>query len=276
MVERPGGEIAKRPLHFIWMLDCSNSMFGKKIESLNNAIRLAIQPMRDAAKTNPEAQVLVRAVTFADDAEWHIPNPTPVEAFEWENISAKGETSLGKALTLVAQALQVPPMQRRALPPVLALVTDGQPTDDWKAGLDNLLNHEWGQGAVRMAIAIGDDTNYRVLQDFASKSNITGKLNVFEADNAAQLAARIEWVSRSVGKSAPLTPETGPAQSLGSDWAPNRSCNYRDEIVDGNANTHRVIRAGITGGVEPRWAEAIGQETPDGTVIWKNLGPLRW
>ncbi len=34
MSNRPGGELAKRPLQFIWLCDCSGSMSGKKIESL--------------------------------------------------------------------------------------------------------------------------------------------------------------------------------------------------------------------------------------------------
>ena len=28
MAKRPGGELATRPLHFIWIADCSGSMSG--------------------------------------------------------------------------------------------------------------------------------------------------------------------------------------------------------------------------------------------------------
>ena len=35
---RPGGKLAARPLHFIWLLDCSGSMhFDGKMAALNNA-----------------------------------------------------------------------------------------------------------------------------------------------------------------------------------------------------------------------------------------------
>ena len=40
MPKRPGGELATRPLHFIWIADCSGSMsIDGKIQALNNAIR---------------------------------------------------------------------------------------------------------------------------------------------------------------------------------------------------------------------------------------------
>src|ERR1700720_234370 len=169
MVLSPGGEMSRRPLHFIWLLDISNSMSGQKIEALNDSIRTAIQPMRDAASTNSQAQVMVRVVTFSTEAQWHVKEPVPVEEFRWLDVFAGGETFLGKAFRLVVQVLRVPPMERRALPPVLALVTDGQPTDDWEFGLDALLNEEWGRGANRMAIAIGGDANLAVLGAFAGK-----------------------------------------------------------------------------------------------------------
>jgi len=72
MANRPGGELAKRPLQFIWIVDVSGSMSGKKIESLNFAVRESIKPMQDVADENPNAQIFVRALKFSDGAQWHI------------------------------------------------------------------------------------------------------------------------------------------------------------------------------------------------------------
>ena len=55
MANRFGGTLAARPLQFIWIADCSGSMEGKKIESLNFGIREAIPAMRDVADENPNA-----------------------------------------------------------------------------------------------------------------------------------------------------------------------------------------------------------------------------
>ena len=67
MAKRPGGRLAARPLHFIWIADGSGSMEqGGKIQALNNAVREATPHMRQMADQNPYADVLVRAVRFAD------------------------------------------------------------------------------------------------------------------------------------------------------------------------------------------------------------------
>ncbi|MEZ4834079.1 MAG: hypothetical protein R2873_19210 [Caldilineaceae bacterium] len=47
MSKLPGGALASRPLHFIWIADCSGSMgHGGKIQALNNAIREVIPHMQ--------------------------------------------------------------------------------------------------------------------------------------------------------------------------------------------------------------------------------------
>lgn len=30
-MKRPGGELASRPLHFFWIVDCSGSMYGERL-----------------------------------------------------------------------------------------------------------------------------------------------------------------------------------------------------------------------------------------------------
>ena len=51
-LKRPGGELASRPLHFFWLVDCSGSMYGEKIGTVNHAIQSTIPEMADAAKDN--------------------------------------------------------------------------------------------------------------------------------------------------------------------------------------------------------------------------------
>jgi uncharacterized protein YegL len=147
--------MARRELHFIWLLDTSGSMNSDgKIQALNVAIREAIPHLVSAARDNPNVDVRVRAMTFSDGARWHIETPTPVHDLKWIDVAAGGHTDTGTALKLLAQALKVPPMPERAVSPVLVLVTDGHHTDDFEAGLAALLAGA-GAWAVRMAIAIG-------------------------------------------------------------------------------------------------------------------------
>ncbi len=199
MNRRPGGELATRPLHFIWIADCSGSMkTDGKIQALNVAIREAIPHMQKVAAENPNAQVLVRALKFSSGAQWHISQPTPVEDFKWEDLKADGVTDMGKALSMVAEQLKIPPMTDRALPPVLVLISDGQPTDSFEKGLAELMDQPWGKKAVRIAIAIGSDADYDVLQKFIGHVEI----KPLQANNPESLVNYIKWVSTAVLKSA--------------------------------------------------------------------------
>jgi uncharacterized protein YegL len=199
MSMRPGGELATRPLHFIWMADCSGSMaVDGKIQSLNTAIKEAIPSMQDVADENPNAQVLVRAVKFSDGAQWHVSQPTDIADFKWEDLDAGGVTAMGRALTIVAEQLRIPPMTERALPPVLVLISDGQPTDDFAGGLQALMNEPWGRKAVRVAIAIGEDADQEVLKKFIGNP----ELKPLQANNPESLIKYIRWVSTAVLKSA--------------------------------------------------------------------------
>ena len=207
---RPGGELAARPLHFIWIADCSGSMASDgKIQILNNAIRDAIPHMQTSARENPNAKVLVRALRFSNGAQWHIPYPTPVEDFKWLDLSAEGVTDMGMALSMVADQLKIPPMTERALPPVLALVSDGQPTDDFEEGLNELMDQPWGRKAVRVAVSIGKDADDEVLQRFIGNS----ELKVLHANSPESLVRHIRWVSTVVLKaaSAPASQHKLPA-----------------------------------------------------------------
>ncbi|MBN2002413.1 MAG: tellurium resistance protein [Anaerolineae bacterium] len=169
-----------------------------KIQALNMAIREAIPHMQKVASENPNAQVLVRAIKFSSGAQWHISQPTPVEDFKWVDIKADGVTDMGKALSMVADQLKIPPMTDRALPPVLVLISDGQPTDSFEKGLQKLLDEPWGKKAVRVAISIGKDADNDVLQKFIGHNEI----KPLQANNPESLVNYIKWVSTAVLKSA--------------------------------------------------------------------------
>lgn len=203
MRKRPGGKLATRPLHFIWILDASGSMaIDGKIQALNNAIRETIPHMRQVADENPNARVLVRALRFANGASWHVEEPTPVDEFEWQDLEPKGVTDMGGALQIVAEELRIPPMTDRALPPVLVLISDGQPTDDMAKGLSALMEQPWGRKAVRVAIAIGEDADLEILQQFIANPDV----KPLQANNPEALVRYIKFVSTAVLQAASAPP----------------------------------------------------------------------
>jgi uncharacterized protein YegL len=212
MSRRPGGELASRPLHFFWICDCSGSMQSDgKIQSLNNAIKEALPHMQRSADENPNAEVFVRAARFADGAQWHVAQPTPVADFQWTDLKAGGMTDMGKAIRMVAEQLRIPPMSERALPPILILVSDGQPTDDYAGAVRELLDLPGGKRAVRIAVAIGEDADQDALRLFVANP----EMPVLQANNAETLVNYIKWASTAVLKaaSAPASQRPGASTS---------------------------------------------------------------
>lgn len=202
--------MAHRPVHFFWLLDCSGSMsINGKISTLNFAVREAIPEMQRVAHENATAQLMVRVVTFSDGAQWHVHTPTPIDDFQWSDVTTSTITDLGAALRLVADELETPPMPERALKPVLALVSDGLPTDDWRSGLRAVDSTPWGKRAVRVAIAIGQDADIPMLKEFLANP----ELEPLQAHNPTQLAGAIRWAS-TVAVRVASTPRSGAGASI--------------------------------------------------------------
>lgn len=121
-------------------------------------------------------------------------------------------TDIGTALSQVASDLQMQKMPTRALPPVLVLVSDGRPTDNFKTGLQELEKQPWGKKAVRLAIGIGADADANVLQQFIG----TPEIKPLTASNPDTLARYIRWVSTAVlgAVSAPASQTERPSGGL--------------------------------------------------------------
>jgi uncharacterized protein YegL len=214
MAERPGSVLAHRPLHFFIVADCSGSMAADgKMQALNTALRETLPHLIEVSRQNPHAEVLVRVLTFSSGARWHVAAPTPVEHILWRDLEAGGYTDFGAALELLRAELQVPPMQDRALPPAIVLISDGMPTDDYRPALQRLLDEPWGRRAVRMAVGIGRDADHDVLEQFIADAEV----KPVTASNPEQLVRLIRWASVHAGRAAStLTPGStvGPSDVL--------------------------------------------------------------
>lgn len=72
----------------------------------------------------------------------------------------------------------------------MVLLSDGQPTDDYKKALAELKKLPWGKKAVKIAISIGQDADDDVLEEFTGNKEL-----VLQANNAAALTKMIKWAS---------------------------------------------------------------------------------
>jgi uncharacterized protein YegL len=208
----PGGAISKRPLRFFWVLDVSTSMIGSKIGELNHAVKETLPAMKTVADDNPNAAVEVMVLTFATSTTWVTPAPVPLADFSWTDLGASGATSMGAAMKEMAIQLGTTNMPDRALPPVVVLVTDGAPTDDFGSGLRAFQQEAWAKHSIRLGIAIGADADLGTIRQFIDHAEIEPLV----ANNAEDLVKYIRWVSTQVLKaaSAPAsTPQGAATQS---------------------------------------------------------------
>jgi len=190
--------LVRRQLHVFLALDCSGSMTGSKIASLNYAVRAAIPELRSVSADNPEVDVRVRAVRFASTVTWHVAEPVPIEQLEWTDLAAGGETHMGDALAAIADVLTQEKLPGRQLPPVIVLASDGQPSDDIEAGLAKLHGSFYGSRALRIAIAIGSDADEDILERFIAHP----PMRPLHASNAQELVQQIKWATTMPVKSA--------------------------------------------------------------------------
>jgi uncharacterized protein YegL len=198
----PGGGVARRPLHFIVMADCSGSMKGEKMQALNYALRSMLPHLVDWERDQLQAQLLVRILAFASSPTWFVPEPMPVAelATRWRNLEymPMGRTNMGPAFRAVAELLAPEQLERRALRPAILLVTDGLPTDPpggFEQGLDALLGTAAGRSSLRLAVAIGRDANSEPLDRFRSP-----EVPVLVADGTDEIADRLVTASIAVSR----------------------------------------------------------------------------
>ena len=101
-------------------------------------------------------------------------------------------------------------MEERAFPPVLVVVSDGRPTDDFEAGLAGLMAMPWGRRAVRLAIGIGADADQEVLSAFIGDP----ELRPFTANDPEQLVYLVRFVSTAASRLASLPVDEIPDPRL--------------------------------------------------------------
>lgn len=204
--------INRRVMTMFFLVDASGSMTGAKMGAVNSAIEEMIPDLRDLSESNADAEIKLAVLKFSTDCEWATPAPVSLERFgDWEPLEADGLTALGTACTELCSKLSQKTgyMTRDASPfgyyaPVIILLSDGGPTDDFENGLSKLKENKWYKSALKIAIAIGSDADNDVLVKFTgnkelvipvNNSSTLKKLIRFAAVTSSQIASTSSAVS---------------------------------------------------------------------------------
>ena len=165
------GDYVTRKLEMFWIIDCSGSMGGQRIEIVNNAIKNTIPTIRKIQDDN-NLEVFIRILKFGSDFHWHVgPDSVLLDNLNWSDMKADlGGTYLGKAIEEIVPLTKLEALGKRNVPPVMILLSDGYTHDsaDFNLALEKLNKTPWGCKALRFSIGIGDDFDKNDLDQFVS------------------------------------------------------------------------------------------------------------
>ena len=162
-------EVPRTTMVLFFLVDTSGSMYGTKIGTVNTAIEEIIPELKDLSENNADAEIKIATLAFSTGAKWINSQPISAENFKWDHLEAMGSTDLGEACKQLNEKLSKNAFMSEAtgsFAPAIFLLSDGDPTDNYKYGLDKLKENNWYKKAIKVAIAIGDDVNKDVLEEF--------------------------------------------------------------------------------------------------------------
>ncbi|MDO4880379.1 MAG: VWA domain-containing protein [Capnocytophaga sp.] len=191
-----------RRLPVYLLLDTSGSMSGEPIEAVKNGVQMMLHSLRQ----NPQAieTAYVSIITFDSTAKQVVPL-TDLASFQMVEIKASGTTALGDALRLLADKLNTEVTkttleQKGDWKPMIFIMTDGIPTDDWQAGFNALKSSNKG---IIVGCAAGQDADDRILQQIADS---VVRLNNTDADSIGKF---FQWVTASIATTSTKVEESG-------------------------------------------------------------------
>jgi uncharacterized protein YegL len=154
-----------RRLPVYLLLDCSESMVGDGLK----AVRQGVNAMLTALRSNPHAleTAYVSIITFGADAKLVSPLTSIID-IEEPLIKLSSGTAFGKALKLLGEQMQSElksntPLQKGDFRPLVILITDGYPTDDWEKYKREYDKDNSKLVANFYAVACGDCIDYKFL-----------------------------------------------------------------------------------------------------------------
>ena len=201
--------VPRRTMTLFFMIDTSGSMMGNKIGAVNDAVVNVLPMLEDISSSNPDAEIKVAALEFSSGCNWLYSEPKLASEFVWQDVQASGLTSLGAACEELNSKLSRSGYMVAAsgsYAPAIILLSDGGPTDNFKAGLTKLKSNSWFKAAIKVAIAIGEDADKSVLEQFTGSNEAV--FTVHNIDALKQIIRIVAVTSSQIGSKSSSAGDT--------------------------------------------------------------------
>lgn len=193
----------------VLVLDSSGSMEGDRIKALNDGLVELEKAMKKDPTTSTRGRVLV--IQFGGHGEVSLGNWQDAIDFSAPKLEANGTTPTGGAIMAALEAIEAQKSELKSSGvaykrPILMLMSDGEPTDDWVEAAEACKAAEAANKVTVFTIGIGEEANLEILGQFSNK----GALKI----NGLQFKELFVWLSASIkavsqtkkGESAQLNP----------------------------------------------------------------------
>ena len=207
--------VPRRTMTLFFVIDTSSSMSGNKIGAVNDAIVNVLPILEDISAENSDAEIKVAALEFSSGCKWLYNEPKLANEFIWQDVTASGLTSLGEACMELSSKLSRNGFMKSAsgsFAPVIILLSDGGPTDNYKSGLAKLQENNWFKAAIKIAIAIGEKADLDVLTDFTG--NVEAVFTVHNIDALKQIIRVVAVTSSQIGSKSSTAGNTNKQEQV--------------------------------------------------------------
>jgi len=187
------GGMQMRRLPIFLLLDTSGSMQGIKIVGVSNGVQQIYHELLNDPRS--ARTVYISVITFNDQA-YQTPLVS-VTSFSPPALIASGTTAMGAAFQILNESLDrdiIPNSFDRKgdYKPLVFLLTDGQPTDQWQYEAQRLATRTTNKVLNVIGLGIGDDADMNVIKQV---STAAFKMEHVTADS---IRAYFQWVSNSI------------------------------------------------------------------------------
>ena len=194
-----------KPLPIIMLLDESGSMgeslgveSGTKINVLNKAVKTMLTTL--SREESQASEFLISIIAFGGSGARFVDGVrnTTAAGVDYHDLRPSGGTPLGAALNMdkafIEDKEEIP---SRSYRPLVVLVCDGMPNDNWETPLNGFISSGRSAKCDRMALAVGcseGSREWQMLEQFVAGTDNP----VFTADQAGDIFKFFKFVTMSV------------------------------------------------------------------------------
>ena len=224
-------EPAKKSMTIFFMIDVSGSMKGTKIGSLNSTMEELLPSLIGVGEASTDVKIAI--MKFSTDVEWVTPEPVKIEEYQyWNRLEADGLTFMGDAFMELSKKLSRSTFLSSpslSFAPVIFLMSDGAPNDDWRKGLELLKKNSWYRYGIKIAVGIGSHPDMDVLREFTGDPELA--IQAHGAEELKRLIRFLAVTSSQIGSKSMSLTDDG-RELTAEDVADTKKKQMKDAVVD--------------------------------------------